>query len=92
MATYIMFGKYALESLNRISVERSDQAVALVKQNGREFKAGYALLGDTDLVVILDLPDMERAMKTSVASSRLLGVSFSTMPAVTVEEFDRLLR
>jgi uncharacterized protein with GYD domain len=91
MATYLMFGKYSLEAIGKISAQRSDQAVALIKQNGGEFKAGYALLGDTDLALIVELPDTERAMKTSVGLSKLLGVSFSTVPAVTVAEFDKLL-
>lgn len=91
MATYLMFGKYSLEAIGKISAKRSDQAVALIRQNGGEYKAGYALLGDTDLALIVELPDTERAMKTSVGLSRLLGVSFSTVPAVTVAEFDKLL-
>ncbi|HWJ22594.1 MAG TPA: GYD domain-containing protein [Gemmatimonadaceae bacterium] len=91
MATYLMFGKYSLEAIGKISAQRSDQAIALIKQNGGELKAGYALLGDTDLALIVELPDTERAMKTSVGLSKLLGVSFSTVPAVTVAEFDKLL-
>lgn len=91
MATYVMFGKYSVEALKAISAKRSDKAVALIKQNGGEVKAVYALLGDTDLLAIVDLPDTESAMKTSVALSKLLGVSFSTVPAVGVEEFDRLV-
>ncbi|MDP2056524.1 MAG: GYD domain-containing protein [Thiobacillus sp.] len=62
MATYLMIGKYSLEALKAISADRTDQAVALIKQNEREIKAAYALLGDTDVVVILDLPDTEHAM------------------------------
>ena len=91
MATYLMFGKYSLEAIGKISAQRSDQAVALIKQNGGELRAGYALLGDTDLALIVELPDTERAMKTSVGLSKLLGVSFSTVPAMTVGEFDKLL-
>jgi uncharacterized protein with GYD domain len=91
MATYVMFGKYSLDSLKAISTKRSDKAMALIKENGGEVKEAYALLGDTDLLVILDLPDMEHAMKTSLALSKLLGVSFSTMPAVSVEQLDKLV-
>lgn len=91
MATYIMLGKYSLDSLARISPERSREAAAMIKQNAGELKAAYALLGGTDLVVIVDLPDTERAIRTSIGLSRLLGASFNTMPAVTAEEFDRLV-
>jgi hypothetical protein len=30
-------------------------------------------------------------MKASVAITKLTGISFSTMPAVTVQDFDRLM-
>lgn len=91
MATYIMFGKLSFDAMNAISAERTDKAIALIKENGGELKAAYALLGDTDYVVILDLPDTERAMKTSIGLSRLLGVSFSTLPAVNIDVFDKLM-
>ena len=91
MATYLMFGKYSLEAVKAISAKRTDEAMALIKQQGGELKAGYALLGDIDLVLIVDLPDTERAMKTSAALSKLLGISFSTAPAVSVEAFDKIM-
>jgi uncharacterized protein with GYD domain len=91
MATYLMFGKYSLEATKAISAKRTDKALALIKQEGGDLKAGYALLGDIDLVLIVDLPDTERAMKTSVALSKLLGISFSTVPAVNVSDFDKLM-
>jgi uncharacterized protein with GYD domain len=91
MATYLMFGKYSLEAVKAISAKRTDKTVALIKQNGGELKAGYALLGDTDVVLIVDLPDTEGAMKTSVALSKLLGISFSTVPAVNVADFDKII-
>jgi uncharacterized protein with GYD domain len=90
MATYLMFGKYSSESVKAISAKRTDETVALIKQNGGELKAAYALLGDIDLVLIVDLPDTERAMKTSVGLSKLLGISFCTAPAVSVADFDKL--
>ena len=91
MATYLLFGKYSPEAVKGISAKRTADANALIKQNGGELKAGYALLGGIDLVLIIDLPDTERAMKTSVALSKLLGISFNAAPAVSVEDFDKLM-
>ena len=90
MATYFMFGKYSLDSIKKISAQRTDDATTLIKNNGGQVKAGYALLGEHDLILIVDFPDSEQAMKTSVALARLLGVSFSTSPAVGMEDFDKL--
>lgn len=90
MATYLMFGNYSHESIKEISAERTGDAAALIEKHGGKVIAGYALLGDKDLVLIVDLPDNEQAMKTSVALSKMLGIGFSTSPAVTVETFDKL--
>lgn len=91
MATFIMSVKYTSKSLKGISSKRTDEAMDLLKEHGGELKAGYALLGDTDLVLVVELPDNESAMKASVALSRLLGVSINTAPAMSVKEFDKLL-
>lgn len=91
MATYMMFGRYTQDSVKRISAKRTGQAEALVKKYGGEIKAGYALLGKIDLVLIVEMPDTEQAMKTSVALSKMLGISFATAPAVAVEAFDKLM-
>jgi uncharacterized protein with GYD domain len=90
MATYLMFGTLTQAARKAISAKRTDDAIALIKKHGGEYKAGYALLGDVDYVVILDLPDTERAMQVSMGLSRLLDISFRTAPAVTIDEFDRL--
>ena len=91
MATYMMFGEYSRDSVKQISARRTNKATDFIKKNGGELKSGYALLGDTDLVLIVDLPDTEQAMKVSVGLTKLLGISFTTAPAVTFEDFDKLM-
>ncbi len=91
MATYVMFCKYSPESAKSISSKRTTQAMDLIKKYGGEFKAGYSLLGDVDLVLVLDLPDTEHAMQTSAALTKLLGISITTAPAVSADQFDKLL-
>ena len=91
MAAYFLFGKYSQDSINKISAQRTNEAVALIGKNGGKLNAGYALLGEHDLVLIVDFPSTEQAMKTSVALAKLLGISFSTSPAVSMEDFDKLV-
>jgi uncharacterized protein with GYD domain len=86
-----MFGKYSLEAVKGISAKRTNQAQTLVKKYGGEVKAGYALLGGTDIVLVVELQDNERAMQVSAALTKLLGISFKTSPAVSFEEFDKLM-
>ena len=91
MATYFMFGRYSAKAVKAISAKRTQDAVAVIKQHGGKLKAGYALLGEVDLVLIVELPDTESVIKTSAALSQLLGISFSTAPALSVQDFDKLM-
>ncbi len=91
MATYLMFGKYTLDSVKKISLQRTKDAISLITKLGGEVKAGYALLGEHDLVLIVTFPGNEQAVKASVALTQLLEISFSTSPALSMEEFDKLV-
>ena len=91
MTTLIMFGNYSTESVKEISSERTDLSEKVIKKFNGRVKAGYALLGEVDLLLIVDFPNRKQAMKASVALNKLLGISFTTQPAVTFDEFDRLM-
>lgn len=91
MATYFMFGNYSQNSVQNISAKRTADAVSVIEKNGGKLSAGYALLGDIDLILIVDFPSNEDAMKASVALSQMLGVAFTTAPGVKFEEFDKLV-
>ena len=90
MATFMMFGKYSAQAVKEMSPERTQKAGELIKQLGGKVEAMYALLGETDLVFIITLPNVEAAMKASLALSKLTGISFTTAPAISVSEFDKL--
>ena len=91
MATFFMFGRYSADSVRDISSKRTTGAVNVIKKLGGEVKGMYALLGEIDLVFIVSFPGTDQAMKASVALSKITKISFSTAPAVTVEEFDKLV-
>jgi uncharacterized protein with GYD domain len=91
MATYVLFGKYSAGSIKEISADRTQKATQLISDNGGSVKSGYALLGETDLLLVVDFPGNEAAIKTSVGLAKLLGVGFTTAPAVSIEEFDNLV-
>ena len=92
MATYLMFGRYTLEGMKGITAERTDKSEAILKKHGGALKAGYALLGKDDLVLVVEFPGIEQAMKASMAMTKLTGITFNTCPAVTVAEFDKLAK
>jgi uncharacterized protein with GYD domain len=91
MATYFMFGKYSSESLKQMSADRTDEAVSLINKFGGQVNSMYALLGEQDLVLIVDFPGLVQAMKASVALTKMTGVSFNTSPAIALEDFDKMI-
>lgn len=91
MSTYVLFGKYSPDSIKEISADRTQKAEQLIRDNGGTIKSGYALLGKVDLLLVIDFPSNNDAMKASVGLAKLLGVGFTTAPAVSVEEFDNLV-
>lgn len=91
MPTFFMFGKYSAESMRGISAKRTEEVNDIVDRFGGEVLAMYALMGAYDLVLIANFANMENALKASVTMSQALGISFSTLPAIPVEEFDKLL-
>lgn len=91
MATFVMVGKYSAGALGAISAKRTEAAKQIIEGNGGKLQAGYATLGEDDVLLIVDLPTIEAAIKTSVALSKELGISFNTSPAVPVDVFDKLV-
>lgn len=91
MSMYVLFGKYTAESIKGASAKRTEDAAALIKNLGGEVVSGYALLGESDLLLIVDLPDTERAMRASAGLTKLTGIAFRTSPAVSLKDFDRLI-
>jgi uncharacterized protein with GYD domain len=91
MAVFIMTGKYSTESLKEISAQRTAEAEEILQQCGGKVVAAYATLGDADVVAIVELPGVNEAVKASIALSRAFGISFSTVPALPMADFDRLV-
>jgi uncharacterized protein with GYD domain len=92
MATYVLLGQYSTESAKQISAERTDKAEDLVKKFGGKVKGGFALLGENDILIILEARNVESAMQISVGLNKLLDIAFTTSPAVGFDEFDKLMK
>ena len=91
MTTYVMFGKYSAGSVEGMSAKRTDKAIECVKELGGEVKTMYSLLGQHDLLLITEFPSLENVIKASVLLNKLTGIVFTTAPAISVKEFDRLM-
>ena len=91
METFIMAGKYSVDAVKKISGARSVKANQIVRQCGGKIVAAYATLGEVDMLLIVDFPGVAEAMKASVALNKALGISFTTRPALRIEEFDKIV-
>ncbi len=91
MATFLMFGKYNTEAIKGISAQRTQKASEIVGKLGGKVLASYALLGCHDLIFVCDLPDTAKAFKVSTELAKATGIGFTTAPAMTVAEFDKLV-
>jgi uncharacterized protein with GYD domain len=90
MATFFMFGKYSVGAVRNISVDRTAKARQMIESLGGRVRGIYALLGEHDVVIIVDLPNMAEAMKASVRLKELTDISFFTVAAMPIEELDQL--
>ena len=90
MATFMMFGKYSVEALKGIKPQRTQQVVDMIEKAGGKVEAMYATLGQNDLVFVIDFPGVSEAMTASVAIGKATGIGFTTAPAVSVAQFDKL--
>ena len=91
MATFVMTGTYSSEAVKGICADRTGKAVGLIEKHGGKVCSMYALLGEHDLLLVVELPGVEEAMKASIALQQLTGISFSSAAAVPVEDFDKML-
>lgn len=91
MAKFLMLGKYSCEAVKGINSERTKKVVGSIEKAGGRIDSMYALLGVYDLAFVADFPGVKDAMKASIALTKATDIGFTTLPAVTVEEFDRTI-
>jgi len=91
MARYLMLGKYSYEAVKGIKAERTKKVEKVIKDAGGKVEAMYALLGSFDLAFIVEFPSEAEVMAASIAITKLTGIGFTTLPAIEVEKFDRLV-
>ena len=90
MAKFLMLGRYSVEAIKGIAPERTKKVVETIEKAGGKVNAMYALLGKYDLAFVVDFPGMTEVIKASVGITKLTGIGFTSSPAISVEEFDRI--
>ena len=91
MATFILLGTYSQDAIDEISSQRTEDARKTIAANSGEMLSAYVTLGETDLYLICEFPDMKSAMKSSIELTKSTDISFSTNECMSAEEFDKLM-
>lgn len=91
MAAYFLFGKYTAGAVKGISAERTKKAEEIIKQNKGQVHSMHVLLGEHDLVMLVDFPNSHDALKTSISLTEMSGIAFSTSESIPVDSFDQLM-
>lgn len=86
-----MYGKYSKEAIGGISADRTTKALDVIAKAGGKVNSMYALLGKYDIVLITDFPGVAEVMKASIALNKLTNISFTSFPAIAMDEFDKIM-
>jgi uncharacterized protein with GYD domain len=90
MTTFFFFGSYTGDAIEGIDARRTRDAEKIITGFGGELRSVYALLGESDIVMIAELPGVPEALQVSIALTRKTGIRFRSVPAMPVADFDRL--
>lgn len=91
MSTFFMFGKYSSDSLKEPTDNWTRRILEIIRQYDGEVRSMYSVMGAYDLVLIANFHMITQALQASVSITKELGIAFSTLPAIPVEEFDKLV-
>jgi uncharacterized protein with GYD domain len=95
MAKFLVQATYSAEGLKGLQQQkasgREDAVRRAVEALGGKLEHMYFSLGDYDVLLIVDLPDIVAGTALAVAASASGSVRTRTTPLLSVEEADRAL-
>jgi uncharacterized protein with GYD domain len=90
MTTFFLFGRYTSDSIRKIDPKRTKKAEEIITGYGGTLKWVYALLGEYDLLFMVELPGIAEAVQASLSISAATGIAVQSAPAIPVALFDDL--
>lgn len=92
MAKYLITASYTTEGTRGLLVEGGSGRKAMIEKSlqalGGKLEAMYYAYGDTDVIVICDVPNAVSGLALSLAANASGSVNVKTTPLITVEEVD----
>lgn len=93
MATYISFLRFTQQGLQAIkdSPKRLEAARKAYQQAGAKLKDFYLVMGEYDMVIVIEAPNDETIAKMSLSIGAMGNVKTVTSRAFTEEEYRKLI-
>ena len=88
----VKFTQQGLTTMKAKGVARSDMVKRNVESWGGKLIDAYYCLGEYDVVAVLDFPNNRAAMKAAVLNASMGHIEIKTMPAVSRNEWKRILQ
>jgi uncharacterized protein with GYD domain len=92
MAKYLITGSYTTEGTKGLLAEGGSARKAAVEKAleglGGKLESIYYAYGDTDVLIIADIPDVSSAVALSLVVNASGAVNIKTTPLLTVAEVD----
>lgn len=94
MATYILLSTLTDEGRKTLKErpERLQEVNKEIEAMGARVTQQYAVLGGYDFINIMEAPDNETVARISVELGARGTVTLTTLPAIPVEDFTRMLK
>ena len=96
MAKYLLTASYTAEGTKGLLVEGGSGRKAAIEKAldamGGRLEAMYFAYGETDVLLICDVPDAVAGLALSLAANASGTVTAKTTPLITVEEVDAACR
>ncbi len=92
MARFLITGSYTAEGTKGLLVEGGSGRKAVIQKAlqglGGKLEAMYYAYGETDVILIADVPDAVSGLALSLAANASGTVNVKTTPLITIEEID----
>ena len=90
---YLVTGTYTQDGvkglLSKGGTSRVTAVSAMVEKLGGKIESFYYAMGETDVIVIVDVPDVITGVAVSLAVNSSGAVELTTTPLLTPEEIDQ---
>jgi uncharacterized protein with GYD domain len=92
MASYVVLVNFTDQGIRTVteSVKRARTSVSTFEKFGTRKTAQYWTMGQHDLVIVLEAPNDETAMKAVLAVGKLGNVRTTTMRAFAADEMEAI--